>query len=72
MFGFFEGVVGTLQIAVDFIVSLFEGLLTFITEIPRALAFLVSAVVYLPPFLYVFIMPFIGICIILNIINKGS
>lgn len=72
MFQFFEGIASTLGVAVDFIVSLFATLVTFITEIPKALAFLVSAVAYLPPFLMAFVLPFIGICILLNIINKGS
>ena len=68
MFGFFNGITSTLSVEVDFIVSLFATLVTFITEIPKALAFLVSAVVYLPPFLLTFVFPFIGICVLLNLI----
>lgn len=72
MFQFFEGISSTLGIAVDFIKSLISTFITFIVEIPKALAFLVSAVAYLPPFLMAFVLPFIGICILLNLINKGS
>ena len=72
MFQFFEGITSMIGVVVDFIVNLFTTLITFITEIPKALAFLISAIAYLPPFLSMFVFPFIGICVLLNLINKGA
>lgn len=72
MFQFFDGISSMLGVVVDFIKSLVATFITFVVEIPKAFGFLVSAVAYLPPFLMTFVLPFIGICILLNLINKGS
>lgn len=72
MFQFFEGIASTLEVAVDFIKNLVATFITFVTQIPKALGFLISAVAYLPPFLTMFVLPLIGICVLLNLINKGA
>lgn len=72
MFGFFNGIVSTFSIVVDFIVSAFEMIVFIVTQIPKALAFLISATSYLPPFLLSFVLLFISVCVILNLINKGA
>lgn len=72
MFEFFDSIGASLGIVVDFIKSLVATFIMFFTQIPKALAFLVSSVAYLPPFLLMFVLPFIAICALLNLINKGS
>lgn len=72
MFGFFNGIVATFSIVVDFIVSAFEMIVYIVTQIPKALAFLVTVTAYLPPFLLTFVMLFVSVCVVLNLINKGS
>lgn len=72
MFNFFEQIANIIGFVIDFVISAFTMLITLITQIPPALAFLAAAVVYLPEFLTTFVLLFIGTAVVLQIINKGD
>lgn len=72
MFNFFNAIADIIQIIVDFVVSAFEMVVFLFTNIPNAIGYVVSVVAYLPPFLSTFVMIFVALIVILNILNKGS
>ena len=72
MFKFFESIVGLVQIVVDFVVSAIEMIVFFFTQIPKAIAYVGVVTALLPPFLSSFVLLFVGIIVILQLMNKGS
>lgn len=72
MFKFFESITGIVQIAVDFIVSMFQMVVFLFEQIPKALAYVGVVTVLLPAFLKTFVLLFVGIIVVLQIMNKGS
>lgn len=72
MFKFFESITGIVQIAVDFIVSMFQMVVFLFEQIPKALAYVGVVTVLLPAFLKIFVLLFVGIIVVLQIMNKGS
>ncbi len=72
MFKFFESITGIVQIAVDFIVSMFQMVVFLFEQIPKALAYVGVVTALLPAFLKTFILLFVGIIVVLQIMNKGS
>lgn len=72
MFKFFESIANLVGIIVNFVVSAFEMVIFIVTQIPRCLTYLVGIIAYLPPFLGTFVMLFISVIVIINLINKGS
>ena len=72
MFNFFESIANLIGFIINFFISAIQMLLTVITQIPVALTFIASAVVYLPAYLKTFALLFVGTCVIFNIINKGD
>lgn len=72
MFNFFSAIADLLQIVVDFVVSAFEMIVFLFTNIPQAVGYVVAVTAYLPPFLATFVMLFVALIVILNILNKGS
>lgn len=72
MFKFFESITGIVQIAVDFIVSMFQMVVFFFEQIPKALAYVGVVTVFLPAFLKTFVLLFVGIIVVLQIMNRGS
>lgn len=72
MFKFFDSVTSLVQIAVNFIVSLFQMVVFLFEQIPKALAYVGVVTALLPPFLSTFVLLFVGIIVVLQIMNKGS
>ncbi len=72
MFKFFESITGIVQIAVDFIVSMFQMVVFLFEQIPKALAYVGVVTALLPAFLKTFVLLFVGIIVVLQIMNKGS
>ena len=72
MFQFFQSIANLIGIVINFIVSTFKMIMLIITQIPQAVAFVVTSVAYLPPFLVTFVMLFVATILIINLINKGS
>lgn len=72
MFNFFDSIIQLISFIINFVISAFQMLITIITQIPVALAFITAAVVYVPAYLKVFALLFVGTCVIINIINKGD
>lgn len=72
MFKFFESISNLIGIIVNFVVSAFKMIMMIITQIPQAIAFVVTSVAYLPPFLVTFVLLFVATVVIINLINKGS
>lgn len=72
MFKFFESITGIVQILVDFVVSMFQMVVFFFGQIPKALAYVGVVTALLPAFLKMFVLLFVGIVVVLQIINKGS
>lgn len=72
MFQFFNSIASALGILYDFIESIFKLIMMLFTEIPKAVGFIVTSVAYLPPFLTTFVLLFVSIIVILNVINKGA
>ena len=71
MFNFFNSIANLIGFIINFFVSAIQMVITIITQIPVALAFIASAV-YLPAYLKVFALLFVGTCVIINVINKGD
>jgi hypothetical protein len=72
MFKFFESITGIVQIAVGFIVSMFQMVVFLFEQIPKALAYVGVVTALLPAFLKTFVLLFVGIIVVLQIMNKGS
>lgn len=72
MFKFFDFIVSCASSIIGFVQSAFEIIAVLITKIPLAISYVMASLVYLPPFLVAYISVFIGIIVVLNIINKGS
>ncbi len=72
MFKFFESITGIVQIAVDFIVSMFQMVVFLFDQIPKALAYVGVVTALLPAFLKTFVLLFVGIIVVLQIMNRGS
>lgn len=72
MFAFFDGIAKFITFIVDFVVSLFNMLLIVLTQIPAAITFIASGVAYLPDFVKVFALLFVGTCVAINLINLGG
>lgn len=72
MFKFFESITGIVQIVVDFIVSMFQMVVFLFEQIPKALAYVGVVTALLPAFLKTFVLLFVGIIVVLQIMNKGS
>ena len=72
MFEFFNSIIDWIQVLVNYLVSFFKFLITFITMIPKGLGWLVLMFGYLPAFVSAFAVTFVVISIVLQIMNKGS
>lgn len=72
MFQFFNSFAQIVNIVIDFVVSAVEMVVFLFTNIPKAIGYVVSVVAYLPPFLSTFVMLFVAIIVVLNLLNKGS
>lgn len=72
MFNFFDSIIQLISFIINFVISAFQMLITIITQIPVALTFITATVVYVPAYLKVFALLFVGTCVIINIINKGD
>lgn len=72
MFQFFDSVAGIFGTVVDYIVSLFQILLSLVLLIFKAQRFLLDIITSLPPFLLVFAVVFISLAILFQILNKGA
>ena len=72
MFNFFDSIANLIGFVINFFISAIQMTLTIITQIPVALAFIASAVAYLPAYLKTFALLFVGTCVIFNLINKGE
>lgn len=66
MFAFFSSVIQLIGFVINFVINVFKMLIMLVTQIPKAIAFIVLSVTYLPPFLVTFIMLFIAISVTLN------
>ena len=69
MFEFFDAFVGFITYIVNFVINIINMLILLVTQIPKALNFIQLSVTYLPPFLVVFIMLFVGVSIILQLLK---
>lgn len=69
MTAFFQTIASILSSAAMFIVNLFSMLLMMITTIPKALAYVIGAVGYMPPFVGSVILTSISIAAVIVIIN---
>ncbi len=72
MFKFFESVAGFVKTAVDYLVGLFELLLSLMKLVLKAQVFLIQVIGRLPPFLVAFFIVFVSLAILFQILNKGS
>lgn len=72
MLNFLEQIGSIISLVIDFVVTAVTMLIMLVTNIPTALAFLASAVVYLPEFLTSFVLLFVGTAVVLQVINKGE
>lgn len=72
MWKFFDSITALVGMVVDFVISVFNMIIFLFTQIPKAIAYVVTVSAFLPPFLSTFVLLFVGIIVILNVMNKGS
>lgn len=72
MFTFFNLIISFVITIVNFVVNFFGMLVSVVTNIARAVAWLFICIGYLPPWLIAFVTVPISLAIIFQILNKGS
>lgn len=72
MFKFFDSIAALLDIVVNFIVNMFQLLLTTISSIIRAVSWLFLCIAYLPGWLTAFILVPVALSVVFQILNKGD
>lgn len=59
-----------IAVMMQLIVSLFNGLITLFTLVPKAVTFIIAAIVYIPPVLVVFATAAISIVVFLHVVGR--
>lgn len=59
-----------IAVMMQLIVSLFNGLITLFTLVPKAVTFTIAAIVYIPPVLVVFATAAISIVVFLHVVGR--
>lgn len=72
MFAFFDVLVELIHIVVGFVANMFVLLMSVISFVVRALAWLVLCISYLPGWLTAFVLVPVSLSVIFQIINKGD
>lgn len=72
MFSFFDSFVDTISTIINFIINFFTGMVHFIAMMAQSLGYLGEVILYLPPFILVFVTAIISLSIIMMIINHGG
>lgn len=72
MFQFFDAIASIFTTIVTFIWNFFQLIITVVTNIARAVAWLFLCIGYLPPWLTAFVIVPVSLAVIFQVINKGS
>lgn len=72
MIAFFDSLSEILLMIGDFIISLIKTLLMVFIAIPKALAYLVTCVGFLPPFVLAVVTVCVAVCIANTILDGGK
>lgn len=72
MFAFFDAVAAFAETIVNFVVNMFQLLITTFTNIIRAVAWLFVCIGYLPGWLTAFIIVPVSLAVIFQVLNKGG
>lgn len=72
MFQFFNFIVGLLKIAINMVVRVLEMLVFIFTSAFKAVAWLVSVLVYVPGEITALIIVPISLAVVFQILNKGE
>lgn len=59
-----------IAVMMQLIVSLFNGLITLFTLVPKAVTFIIAAIAYIPPVLVVFATAAISIVVFLHVVGR--
>lgn len=71
MFAFFDQILSLITILINFVVSAFKNLIWLLTNIPSALAFMLTAVGYVPIISSVLVAVLI-VALVYQLINHGG
>lgn len=72
MFAFFDSIAAFIETVVNFVINMFQLLVTTVQSVIRAVSWLFICVGYLPGWLTAFILVPISLAVIFQILNKGS
>lgn len=72
MFAFFDAVAGFAETIVNFVINMFQLLVTTFTNIIRAVTWLFVCIGYLPGWLTAFIIVPVSLAVIFQLLNKGG
>lgn len=72
MFAFFDALLEIIRVIFQYVEIVGYLIYQLFVSIPRAVGYIVSIVAYAPEFLTSFVMMFVAISIVLNILNKGA
>lgn len=72
MFQFFSAIAGIIGLVADALVSFIVGIISLLITMVRAVAWLFSIIVFMPPFLTAFIAVPVSLAIMYQVINKGD
>lgn len=72
MFAFFDALLDIINVIFEYFEIVGFLIYQLFASIPRAVGYIVSIVAYAPEFLTSFIMMYVAISIVLNLLNKGA
>ena len=72
MFKFFAGIASLITTVVNFVVSMFESLITIIVRTVQSITYIFTVVGFLPDYLKVYLLAMLGVSVLLFFINKGD
>lgn len=72
MFVWFGSLTNLIKVVINFVINAVRMIMVILTQIPLAMSFVGASVSYLPAFLLTFVMLYLAVIVIFNLINKGS
>lgn len=72
MFKFFKTIISLCTTVIDFVVDLFSGIASMISNFFKSIAFVYEVVELMPPFLLAVIGVLLACCVIRFILKKGA
>lgn len=67
-----ESIVNIITTLVEFIINTIQSLIALISQIPTYVSFLTSIILYLPPFVYPFVVACLSIIVVQYILNRKA